>query len=161
MSIPSSIARAAARPARQAAKAALPPASHVIALLPPGKDLVPAAFTRWSKHKSPWIAAGWKRHAAMNQRLSKAGVARHNHAVVATRRQLEGFSNGATARAAAAELGRFARSGPASTTALAQAAGHWPLGPLKKVASAFLAIKDDPDSLRRWIRGLGNWLPLL
>jgi hypothetical protein len=107
--------------------------------------------------------------ATLNQARSRA-VERHNGAVIQAGRALERFSDGPVVRAASRDLGRTARvlDKPAKAVRdVAELVYHFlPFRPvfdrlsvLERLGSAYELVKNDPNSVRRWVRDLGQKLP--
>lgn len=100
----------------------------------------------------------------------KRAVERHNGAVVRAGRSLEKLSDGPLVRAASRDLGRTARvlDGPAKAVrGVAELFYYFlPFRPvfdrlsfLEGLSQAYQSVKNDPNSVRRWVRDLGQKLP--
>lgn len=144
--------------------ATLPPARKAIALLPPAASLLPTGHVPFDRLRAPWLDAAWRRHRVALGAFSEGGVTRHNAAVKVARRKVERFADGAFARAASTDLGRLARASERPVYAVVQGveaarklAARRPS--LAGVVSAYEAVKHDPNAVRRWLKGLADWMP--
>ncbi|MEB3284798.1 MAG: hypothetical protein VKN33_05885 [Candidatus Sericytochromatia bacterium] len=104
------------------------------------------------------------------QKFHQRNIARHNAAVMQAGRRLETFSNGPIVRAASRDLGRTARAldGPVKATGgvLEFIYYFMPFRPvfdrlsiLNNIEDVWELLKKDPNSVRRWVRDLGQKLP--
>ncbi|MEB3198580.1 MAG: hypothetical protein VKP62_15390 [Candidatus Sericytochromatia bacterium] len=173
------LAPVAARAAEQAVKpiALLPPAASVREI---GRKVgwVEAGWQRQERlmrRMSPSMDGagdrlGLSRARTWMAREGRAGVVRHNQGVVAARKNLEQFSNGPLVRAASRDLGRTARALDGPAHVVLQTADFVyqfvPFRPVfdrlalvQRMSQAYDAVKTDPNSVRRWVKGLGDKLP--
>ena len=108
--------------------------------------------------------------ASALKQAHKRAIERHNGAVIQAGRSLEKFSDGPLVRAASRDLGRTARvlDGPAKAVReVAELVYYFlPFRPvfdrlsfLEGLSRAYQSVKNDPNSVRRWVRDLGQKLP--
>jgi methylmalonyl-CoA mutase cobalamin-binding subunit len=108
--------------------------------------------------------------ASALKQARKRAIERHNGAVIRSGRSLEKFSDGPLVRAASRDLGRTARvlDGPVKVVReAAELVYHFlPFRPvfdrvsfLERLGSAYELVKNDPNSVRRWVCDLGQKLP--
>lgn len=108
--------------------------------------------------------------ASALKQAHRRAVERHNGAVIQASRALDKFSDGPLVRAASRDLGRTARflDGPSKVVRdVAELVYHFlPFRPvfdrlsfLERLGSAYELVKNDPNSVRRWVRDLGQKLP--
>lgn len=175
--------RPAASVAASAVKA-LPAAKPPIALLPPAASVrevgrqVPWVEAGWQRHERHWDAlasrsgGGRAREAAAAWLAAQreAGKARHNGMVLQTRQMLERQADGPIVRAASRDLGRVARAIDAPTQVVLESAEFIyqfiPFRPIfdrlaliERLGRSFDAVKRDPNSVRRWVKGLADTVP--
>jgi hypothetical protein len=114
--------------------------------------------------------AGISAAGSAMKKFHQRNIARHNAAVMQAGRRLETFSNGPIVRAASRDLGRTARAldGPVKATGgvLEFIYYFMPFRPafdrlsiLNNIEDVWELLKKDPNSVRRWVRDLGQKLP--
>jgi hypothetical protein len=177
-------AREVAEQATRQAVKALPPAKAPIALLPPAASLrdvgrkVGWVEAGWQRQERAMAAL--RARSGDGQRLAQAGawlkaqqqagLVRHNEVVTSTRQALAHHADGPVVRAAARDLGRTARALEAPTKVLIESSEFIlqfvPFRPVfdrlalvKRFSKAYDAVKTDPNSVRRWVRGLADGVP--
>jgi hypothetical protein len=177
-------AREAAEQATRQAVKALPPAKPPIALLPPAASLrevgrkVGWVEAGWQRQERAMAAirarSGDGQHVAQAgawlKAQHRAGLVRHNGMVADTRQALAHHADGPIVRAASRDLGRAARALDAPTHVVFEAAEFVyqfvPFRPvfdrlaaLERLRKAYEAVKTDPNSVRRWVKGLADDVP--
>jgi hypothetical protein len=177
-------AREGAERVTQRVVKALPPAKPPIALLPPAASLrevgrkVGWVEAGWQRQER--AVAALRARSGEGQRLAhvgtwlkaqqQAGLVRHNEVVTSTRQALAHHADGPVVRAAARDLGRTARALEAPTKVLIESSEFIlqfvPFRPVfdrlalvKRFSKAYDAVKTDPNSVRRWVKGLADGVP--